>query len=228
MSDEFTLNAQPREGRGKGASRRLRHAGLVPAIVYGADKEPVSIALDYRIVKKNLAHEAFFSRVLTLNVNGTSEKVILRDLQRHPGNSLVMHMDLQRVSEDEEIRVRVPLHFVGEEEAPGVRLERGVVSHMLTEVEVSCLPKDLPEYIEVDISGLHLNDALHLSDLKVPQGVELVELGYGDEHDTAVISIQPPRVEEAEEAEELETLEVGEEGEKAAGREKVREDEDER
>jgi large subunit ribosomal protein L25 len=216
MSIEFTLDAQPREGRGKGAVRRLRRTGMVPAIVYGADKEPMPIALEYRVVKQSLTHEAFFSHILTLNVNGTSERVILRDLQRHPGNTKVTHMDLQRVSEDEEIRVRVPLHFVGEETAPGVRLEHGVVSHMLTEVEVSCLPKDLPEFIEVDISSLHLNDALHLSDLKIPQGVELVELGYGEEHDTAVVSVQPPRVEREEGEEEIEAPE-GEEAEQAAG-----------
>ncbi len=224
MNDEFTLKAQPRTGRGKGASRRLRHVGFVPAIVYGADKEPMSITLEYRVVKQSVAQEAFFSHILTLNVNGTSEKVILKDLQRNPRNALIMHMDLQRVSEDEEIRVRVPLHFLGEDKAPGVRLEHGVVSRMLTEVEVSCLPKDLPEYIEVDISVLHLNEALHLSDIKVPQGVELVELGYGEEHDTAVVSINAPRAEREEEPEELE---AGAEGEAAAGEEKPREDEDE-
>jgi len=123
------------------------------------------------------------------------------EMQRHPTNALVMHIDLQRVSEDEEIRVRVPLHFVGEEIAPGVKLEHGEVSHMLTDVEVSCLPKDLPEFIEVDISALHLNDSLHLSELKIPQCVEVVELSYAEEHDYAVVSIHPPRVEEAEDEE---------------------------
>lgn len=224
MSNEFTLNAQPREGRGKSGTRRLRRAGLVPAIVYGAGKEPVPVALEYRVVKQNLAQEAFFSHILTLNVDGASERVILRDVQRHPASSSVAHMDLQRVSEDEEIRVRVPLHFLGEEKAPGVRLEHGVVSHMLTEVEVSCLPKDLPEYIEVDISGLHLNDALHLSDLKVPPGVELVELVAGEEHDTAVVSIHVPRVEREEEPEELEVAEVAEESDRAARQEKPKGD----
>lgn len=198
MSDEFTLDAQPRDSLSKSAMRRLRREGLVPGIVYGADRAPTPITMEYRVVKKNLAREAFFSHILTLNVGGASERVILRDLQRHPVNSLVMHMDLQRVSEDEEIRVRVPLHFIGEETAPGVKLEHGEVSHMLSDVEVSCLPKDLPEFIEVDISALHLNDSLHLSDLKVPQGVEVVELGYGEEHDYAVVSIHPPRVEEEE------------------------------
>jgi large subunit ribosomal protein L25 len=198
MSIEFTLNAQPREGQGKGATRRLRHAGLVPAIVYGANKEPTPIALEYRVVTQSLAHEAFFSHILTLNVDGASERVILKDLQRHPASSAIMHVDLQRVSEDEEIRVRVPLHFLGEDKAPGVRLEHGVVGHMFTEVEVSCLPKNLPEFIEVDVSGLHLHEALHLSDLKLPPGVELVDLGAGDEHDTAVVSIHPERVEREE------------------------------
>ncbi|MGH8503392.1 MAG: 50S ribosomal protein L25/general stress protein Ctc [Gammaproteobacteria bacterium] len=207
MSDEFTLDAQPREGMSKSAIRRLRRTGMVPGIVYGADKAPMPITMEYRMVKKNLAREAFFSHILTLNVNGASERVILRGLQRHPANALVMHMDLQRVSEDEEIRVRVPLHFIGEETAPGVKLERGEVSHMLSDVEVSCLPKDLPEFIEVDISAMHLNDSLHLSDLKIPQGVELVDLGYGEEYDAAVVAIHPPRVEEKE-TEEAEAPEV--------------------
>jgi len=201
MSDEFTLDARQREPSTKNAMRRLRREGMVPGIVYGADRAPMPITMEYRAVKKNLSREAFFSHILTLNVGDATERVILRDLQRHPVNALVMHMDLQRVSEDEEIRVRVPLHFVGEEVAPGVKFERGEVSHMLSEVEVSCLPKDLPEFIEVDISALHLNDSLHLSDLKIPQGVEVVELGYGEEHDYAVVSIHPPRVEEAEDEE---------------------------
>lgn len=212
MSDEFTLDAQPRDSLSKSAVRRLRRTGMVPGIVYGADKTPMPITLEYRVVKKNLAREAFFSHILTLNVNGSSEKVILRDLQRHPTNALVMHMDLQRVSEDEEIRVRVPLHFLGEETAPGVKLEHGEVSHMLTDVEVSCLPKDLPEFIEVDVSAMHLNDSLHLSDLKIPQGVEVVELSYGEEHDFAVVAIHPPRVEEKEdEGAEAPEAEAGEE-----------------
>jgi len=217
MIDEFTLNAQVREGCGRSAIRRLRRTGMVPGIVYGADKEPMPIAIEDRIIKQNLSHEAFFSHILTLTVNGGAERVILRDLQRHPANSLVMHVDLQRVSEDEEIRVRVPLHFVGEEQAPGVKLERGVVSHMMTEVEVSCLPRDLPEYIEVDVSNLHLNDAVHLSDLKIPQDVELVELSYGEEHDTAVVSINPPRVEEEEQPEALEAFEASVEREQTEG-----------
>jgi large subunit ribosomal protein L25 len=183
---------------------------MVPAIVYGADQEPTPIALEYRVIKKNLNQEAFFSHILTLNVNGAPERVILRDLQRHPASPGVMHMDLQRVSEDEEIRMRVPLHFTGEDDAPGVRSEGGVVSHMLTEVEVSCLPKDLPEYIAVDVSDLHVNDALHLSDLRTPQGVEVVELSYGEEHDIAVVSIHLPRVEREEEAEGLAPAEGGE------------------
>jgi len=217
MIDEFTLNAQVREGCGRSAIRRLRRTGMVPGIVYGADKEPMPIAIEDRVIKQNLSHEAFFSHILTLNVNGGAERVIVRDLQRHPENSLVMHIDLQRVSEDEEIRVRVPLHFVGEEQAPGVKLERGIVSHMMTEVEVSCLPRDLPEYIEVDVSNLHLNDAVHLSDLKIPQDVELVELSYGEEHDTAVVSINPPRVEEEEQPEALEAFEAGAEREQTEG-----------
>jgi large subunit ribosomal protein L25 len=215
MSVEFTLNAQARDGQGKGATRRLRRAGLVPAIVYGADKEPTPIALESRVVKQSLAHEAVFSHILTLNVDGASERVILKGLQRHPASAAVMHIDLQRVSEDEEIRVRVPLHFLGEDKAPGVRLEHGIVSHMFTEVEVSCLPKDLPEFIDVDVSALHLHDTLHLSDLRLPPGVELVDLGADEEHDTAVVAIQPPRT-EREETEEVVAAEGAEAGGAAA------------
>ncbi len=204
MSTDFTLDAQPRDDKGKGASRRLRHAGLLPAILYGAGSEPTMIALKQNEVFHSLENEAFYSHILTVNVAGKKEQAILRDLQRHPSKPIVLHMDLQRVKADEEIRVHVPLHFKGEDIAPGIKTEGGTVSHLLLEVDVSCLPKDLPEFIEVDISDLHLNESLHLSDLKLPKGVTLVELQHGEEHDNAVVNIHPTRVTAVED----ETLEA--------------------
>jgi large subunit ribosomal protein L25 len=177
---------------GKGASRRLRQTGLVPAILYGAHKEPVALSLNENALLHNLETEAFFSHILTVKMPTGEEKAILKDLQRHPSRPLVLHVDLQRVSETEKIRVQVPLHFVNGEKSPGVR-EGGLITHTMSEVEIACLPKDLPEFIEVDLSGLAVNDILHLSDIKIPAGVELVELSHGTEHDHSVASVHLPR-----------------------------------
>ncbi|MGI9304529.1 MAG: 50S ribosomal protein L25/general stress protein Ctc [Gammaproteobacteria bacterium] len=198
----FTLNAEPRSEQGKGANRRLRHAGKVPGVLYGAGKDPMPIMLDHQKLMHDLAREAFYSHILTVNVNGTSERAILRDLQRHPSKPRILHVDLQRVSEDKEIRVNVPIHFIGEDVAVGVKQQGGVVSHLLSEIEISCLPKDLPEFIEADITKLELNESLHLSDLKVAQGVTIVELSYGEERDHAVVNIHVPRAIEIEAPEE--------------------------
>ncbi len=200
MSVDFTVEAQARSDMGKGASRRLRHQGLVPGIVYGASKDPQSIALDHNKVIQHIEHEAFFSHILELSIDGKTEKVVLKDMQRHPARRQVLHMDFLRVSDKDAIRMHVPLHFIGEDVAPGVKQGGGVVSHLATDVEVSCLPSDLPEYIEVDVSNLELGNSLHLSDLQLPKGVELVELSHGDEHDTAIVNIHKTRavVEEAE------------------------------
>ena len=204
MSD-FVLNAEPRSDMGKGASRRLRRSGRVPAIVYGAGKDPVSISLDHNELKHQLENEAFFSHILTVKIGSDEDSTIVKDVQRLPGTPHILHMDLQRVSAKEKIRVHVPLHFLNEAKCPGVK-EGGVIAHNLTEVEVQCLPKDLPEYIEVDLANMNLNDTIHMSDLKLPEGAELWELLHGEEHDQAVASIHMPRaaveVEEAEEAEE--------------------------
>ena len=207
MSVDFTVEAQSRADMGKGASRRLRHEGMVPAIVYGAGKDPQSISLDHNKVIQHIEHEAFFSHILDLSVDGNKEKVVVKDMQRHPARRQVMHMDFLRVSDKEAIRMNVPLHFVGEEAAPGVK-QGGNVSHLVTDVEVSCLPSDLPEYLEVDISGLDVGDSLHLTDIPLPEGVELIELTHGDEHDTAIVNINMSRGakedEEEEEGEEIE------------------------
>ena len=203
MSDKFDLIAEAREDQGKGASRRLRRQGLVPAILYGAGRPPRMLAFDHNKVIREMENESFYSSVLNIKVGDKSQAAVLKDVQRHPAKPLIMHMDLQRIVEDEAIRMNVPLHFVGEDVAPGVKMGGGAVSHLMSDVEVSCLPKDLPEFIEVDVSELELNAMLHLSDLKLPGGVEIPQLAQGPEHDHAIVSIQVRKGrEEAEEVEE--------------------------
>ena len=213
MSVDFTVEAQTRADIGKGASRRLRHQGLVPGIVYGGGKDPESITLDHNKVIQHIDHEAFFSHILDLSVDGKAEKVVLKDMQRHPARRQVLHMDFLRVSDKETIRMHVPLHFIGEDVAPGVK-HGGNVSHLATDVEVICLPSDLPEYLEVDVSAMEVGDSLHLSDIALPKGVELVELTHGESHDTAIVGIHMSRgaleEEEAEESAEEAEPEGGE------------------
>ena len=192
MSAEFVLEAESRTDLGKGASRRLRRAGMVPAVIYGAGKEPASLSLKHNILIRQLENEAFYSHILTVKVGSTEEQAILKDLQRHPSKPFIMHVDLQRVSATEKIRVHVPLHFINEDTAPGVKAG-GLVSHSFNEVEVSCLPKDLPEFIEVDLGEVDVDGSVHLSDIKLPAGIELVELSHGESHDQSVASIHLPR-----------------------------------
>ncbi len=208
---EFELIAESREDVGKGASRRLRRAGKVPGIVYGAGKNTTMISLSHNALEKQLAHESFYSKVLELKV-GTKrkEKVVLRDIQRHPARPKVLHVDLQRVKATEALRMRIPLHFLNEEQAPGVRLQHGIVTHHVTDVEVECLPADLPEYIDVDVSALEIGDVIRLTGLELPARVAVVDLlGYQtmdeDEREAAdqpVVSIQPPVAAEVEEVAE--------------------------
>jgi large subunit ribosomal protein L25 len=193
MNVSFELNAQVRHDSGKGASRRLRREGKVPAIMYGSGQQPVSLVLDHDAVRHSLENEAFYSHILTVNVDGQAVQAVLKDLQRHSYRPIIMHMDLQRISETEELRMHVPLHFIGEASAPGVKLGGGIVSHLVTDVEVTCLPRHLPEYLEVDVSSLQLNETLHLSDIKLPEGVRIIALTHGTEHDLPVVSIHVPR-----------------------------------
>ena len=193
MAVEFQLDAEPRTDMGKGASRRLRHAGKVPAIIYGGKKEPMAVTLPHKDVAKSLEHEAFYSHILTVNVDGKAEKAVLKDLQRHPFKPIIMHLDLQRVTETDKIRVHVPLHFIGEDVAPGVKLRSGIVNHLMKHVDVTCLAKDLPEFIEVDVSPLEAGESVHLSQLKLPAGVEIPGLVAESEHDLPVVSIVLPR-----------------------------------
>ncbi len=197
MKTSFELVADPRDGvQGKGASRRLRRSGKVPAILYGGQQAPTQITLDHQNLLTLLVNERFYSTILSLKVNGQAQAAILKDVQRHPAKNQILHMDLQRVFENEKIRMRIPLHFHGAAGAPGVKTQGGVVSHLLNDVEVSCLPKDLPESIDVDMSQMVMNEMKRLSDLPLPAGVEFVDLVHG--RDEAVVSIHHPRAEEAE------------------------------
>jgi large subunit ribosomal protein L25 len=206
MSSEFSLNAEPRVDKGKGASRRLRRAGRLPAILYGAGQEAAAISLGQNEILRNLENEAFFSHVLTIHLGGRQEKAVLRDMQRHPAKPMILHVDLQRVKEDEAVHMRVPLHFVGEDVAPGIKLQGGAASHLLTEVEVECLPSALPEYIDVNMSSLGLNESIRVSDLRLPEGVSLL----GVDLDAMVVSIGLAR--SAEEAPAEGEAAEGEEG----------------
>ncbi|TBV11531.1 50S ribosomal protein L25/general stress protein Ctc [Stutzerimonas kirkiae] len=190
---DFTLNAQVRSDLGKGASRRLRrNANLVPAVIYGGDKEPRSISLLAKELSKLLESEASFSHVLNLNVEGQQESVLIKALQRHPAKGFVLHADFVRVVAGQKVTAHVPLHFINEESSVGVKQQGGEVSHTVTEVEVSVLPQDLPEFIEVDLSNVEVGQIVHLSDLKLPKGVELVSLIHGN--DLAVANIHASRV----------------------------------
>ena len=211
MAEEFDLIAEIREDQGKGASRRLRHEGKVPAIIYGAGRAPRALVFDHNKVLRQLENESFYSSVLNIKVGEKSQAAILKDVQRHPAKNQIMHMDFQRIVEDEEIRMNVPLHFIGEDVAPGVKQDGGNVSHLITDVEVTCLPRDLPEYLEIDVSNLGLDEMLHLSDIKVPDGVTLTDLAQGPDNDYAVVSIQIVRAAPIEEEEsEEEGVEPGE------------------
>jgi len=192
MSESFEVNAVSRSDQGKGASRRLRREGKIPGVIYGAGKDPVAITLTHNEMIHHLENEAFYSHILDVNVDGKAEQAILKDMQRHPSKPVVMHVDFLRVDAKQKLRVNVPIHFINEDQAPGVK-EGGIVTHSLTEVSVICLPKDLPEYIEADLGGLELDAIFHLSDIKMPEGVELVELGHGEGHDQSVAAIHMPR-----------------------------------
>jgi len=190
---QFEVEAVVRHDIGKGASRRLRRQDQVPGVIYGGGKEPVSLTLEHKNISKSLENEAFYSRILTLKTSGDSERVILKALQRHPFKPRILHVDFQRVRSDEKLHMHVPLHFIGGEEAPGVKDAGGIVSHIESDVEVSCFPDDLPEYLEINISEMQLNQILHLSDIKLPKGVEIVALAH--DNDKPIVSVHIPRIE---------------------------------
>lgn len=185
------IKATKRDVKGTGASRRLRRAGTVPGVVYGGGKDPVSVVLDHKELFMQFRHEAFHASILDLVLDGKKESVLMRDYQLHPVRNTIQHIDFQRVSSTEKIHVKVPFHFINADVAPGVKLGGGIVAHIMTEADVSCLPKDLPEFIEVDVANLEMGHSIHLSEIKLPKGVNFVQLAHGD--DAAVASIAKTR-----------------------------------
>ncbi len=213
MGKKYDLVAEIREDQGKGASRRLRHKGLVPAIIYGAGRPPRALTFDHNKVIRQLENESFYSSVLNIKVGEKSQAAILKDVQRHPSKALIMHMDFQRIVADQEIKMLVPIHFLGEDVAKGVKLGGGKVMHLLNEIEVVCLPKDLPEYIDVDVAELELDEMIKLSEISLPKGVSIPALAQGEEADRPVVAIQVIKEVVIEEPEEEEGLEAAAEGE---------------
>ena len=210
MAEEFDLIAEFRDDIGKGASRRLRREGKVPAILYGGGRPPRNLAFDHNRVVQQLQNESFYSSVLNVKVGDKQQSVILKDLQRHPARRQILHMDLQRILEDEEIRMNVPIHFLNEETAPGVKQEGGKVSRLISDIEIVCLPKNLPEYLEIDIGDLGLDEMRYISDIPLPEGVEIPLLAQGEEADQPIVSIHIIREEVIEEEDEgLEAVAAG-------------------
>ena len=215
MAQEFYLEAFHRDVKGKGASRRLRRVERkIPAIIYGGEgKDPVPLTLWHNDLKKAIESEAFFSHIVTLDIEGKKEQVIIKDLQRHPWKPILTHADFLRVEKGHKITVNVPLHFLNEETAPAVKLQGGIIYREAQEVEVVCLPDDLPEFIEIDLQDVELDQIVHLSDIKLPKGVELVALQQGADHDHPVVAIHTPKGSKADDVENGE----GEGGEEEEG-----------
>ena len=233
MKKTFTITAKARSDMGKGASRRLRRADQVPGIVYGAGKKPETIAIEHSPLLRLLTNESFYTQILDLDIADKKEHVILRDLQRHPFKPRILHIDLQRISAAEKIAMHIPLHFAGGDLAPGVKVAGGLISRLMSNIEVRCLPKDLPEFIEVDLSKLEINQTIHLSNLKLPAGVEIIAIIHGEDKPVATAYIPRVVVEEevapvaaaavpvvGEEAKEGAEGETKEEGSDSKGKDK--------
>ena len=199
----FELAGEARPQLGRTDSRRLRKAGKVPAIMYGGGEAPEALVLDHNALRNQMTREAFFTSVLTLKIGPKTQQVVVKSVERHPARPQIMHMDFQRVREDVEITITVRIHFTGEAESKGVKDQGGVVNHLLTDVEVRCLPKFLPEYLTLDVSALELNQIYHLSDIKLPEGVTLPALTGGQDH--PVVAVNLPRAEEIDIPVETET-----------------------
>ena len=194
MADEFALNAELRSDKGKGASRRLRrNADMVPAILYGAQREPQPLSIAHKDLYKALENEAFYSHIITIKADGKEQQAILKDLQRHPAKDRIMHADFMRVQMDQAITVEVPLHFINEDSCVGVKQGGGSISHNMTGLEISCLPGDLPEYIEIDVAALDVGESIHMSEVALPEGLTVPSLGLGADHDHVVVSVHAPR-----------------------------------
>lgn len=192
--EDFKLDATARNDLGKGASRRLRRlAGQVPAVVYGGTVAPLSISLSHNELLKHLEHEAFYSHIISLSVDGVAQDVILKDLQRHPAKPVVLHADFLRIDKTTRLTTHVPLHFINEAFSKGVKIQGGKVIHNLTQIDVSCFPHNLPEFIEVDLANCEIGTIIHISDLKLPSGVVSVALAQGADHDLAVATVVKPK-----------------------------------
>jgi large subunit ribosomal protein L25 len=196
MKTSFVIGADLREMQGKGASRRLRHKGKVPAILYGGHKEPRALVLDQQNLLTMIDNEKFYSSIVQIKVGEQTQEAIVKDVQMHPAKNSVVHVDLLRVVPNEKIRIHLPIHFKGESISPGVKTQGGVVSHRMSDVEVTCLPQDLPEYLELDLSGMNLNETKFLADIPLPNGVSIVGLAGGK--NPPVVSVHAPRAEEPE------------------------------
>jgi large subunit ribosomal protein L25 len=196
MRISFVIGAEFRDTQGKGASRRLRVTGKVPAILYGGGQNPRALILDQQKLLTIIDNEKFYSSIVQLKVANETQEAIVKDVQMHPAKNLVVHLDLQRVLENEKLRIRLPIHFRNASVSPGVKTQGGIVSHLMNDVEIVCLPNDLPEFLEVDMATMNLNDIKYLADISVPEGVQLPALGHG--RNPAVVSIHSPRAEEPE------------------------------
>ena len=219
MSTNFELNAKARDVFGTNASRRLRRLDQVPAMIYGGDQDNEAVLLDHHEIMHNLEVEAFHSAIISLNTGSGSQQVILREVQHHRYRPRLVHVDFQRIKATERLHMKIPLHFAGVDEAPGVKVEEGIFSPLMTELDVTCLPKDLPEYIEIDVSALGINDVIHLSSVELPEGVDLTVVPHEGE-DPSVVTVMPPRTieEEVLEAEDgVEVVEVEEGAASATG-----------
>lgn len=208
--DHFAINAVDRsaEQQGKGASRRLRKQNLVPAIIYGGGEEPTAISIKINELVKSLEYEAFFSQILTITTDkGDEQQVVIKDLQRHPAKGFPMHADFQRIVKGQKINMNIPIHFSGREEAPGTKAG-GILSTLVSDIQIVCLPSQLPEYLEIDVSGMEIGDLFRLSDIKLPEGVIIFDLDTEDAHDRTIVNMQPPTVEEVDEVVEVDEVDA--------------------
>ena len=208
MSTNFTINAKSREDTGKGASRRLRRlTGEVPAIIYGGKKDAEKISILHKDITKALENDAVYSSIISLSIDGKAEDTIIKDIQRHPAKQIILHMDFLRVSKTTKLQTRVPLNFINEDTCIGVKLGGGLIAHTMTDIEVSCLPKDLPESIDVDMAEIDVGQIVHLSDLTLPDGVESVSLSQGADYDLTVATVNKQKAVEIDEPIESESTE---------------------
>jgi len=218
MNDQVSLNAENRQEEGKSSSRLLRRAGSVPAVIYGGSKEPLMISILEKDITKASSVPGFTTQILNVSVEGSSENVIIKEIQRHPASQRVLHADLMRVNPDTKISITVPVRFINEELCVGVKMHGGAISHLINNVDITCLASNLPEYLEVDVQNLDIGDSVSLSALNLPEGVEIPSLALGEDRDQSVVSVAEPKImEEETEVEEIiseegDSDEEGEEG----------------